>query len=98
MSAVCNPFPAIPITAPHCGHAVNTLTPYLPYIEIPFYTRFIVDSIRMLKTPGSPVVYRIGALLELVVLLLPFLPFLPVLLLFGLGYLVYRSWNRNPAA
>jgi len=25
---------------PHCGNAVNTLTPYLPFVNIPFYANF----------------------------------------------------------
>lgn len=89
------PISGNPYYCPHCGHVANTLTPYLPYIEIPFYTRFIADSARLVKTPGASPLYRAFALLAILVLIVPLLPFLPVLLLLGLGFLVYRSWHKS---
>lgn len=89
------PVPGNPYYCPHCGYAVNPLTPYIPYVEIPFYTRVIGDSVRTIKAPGVSPVYRVGALLGVFVFAVCLLPILPLLLLFTLGYLVYRSWRKN---
>lgn len=68
-----------PYYCPHCGHVANTLTPYLPFVEIPFYTRFIADSFRLIRVPGTSPFFRAAAMIGVFVLLGPILPILLVI-------------------
>lgn len=89
------PLPENIYYCPHCGHVANTLTPYLPFINIPFYTRFYGDCLKSLKSPASSKGNKTILFVVFVATLVGFAPLLPILLLVKLFQLVFTSWSKK---
>lgn len=90
------PLPENIYYCPYCGHVANTLTPYLPFINIPFYTRFYGDCLKALKSPTSSKGNKTILFVVIVAILVGFAPLLPLLLLVKLFHLVFTSWSKKP--
>lgn len=90
------PLPENIYYCPYCGHVANTLTPYLPFVNIPFYTRFYSDCLKALKSPTSSKGNKTILFVVIVTILVGFAPLLPLLLFVKLFHLVFTSWSKKP--
>lgn len=90
-----HPIPEGVYYCPHCGHVANTLTPYLPFINIPFYADFWADSIKTSINNATSTRKKVFLVLIFFFLFIGFAPLLVLLLFFALFFMVFKSWSKS---